>query len=148
MQERWKERKSEGDGLRWQQEEDKGIFLRETCLSSTCCCSDEINRVHENNITLVVISCRKMMQRRKIKQGCRRRCSLTSLSPIPPGLVIFDVGRCSKAISLHSYTATIIQWMDHLIALMFLKCRLKDAKCNINELKYQNCIRETLIWLR
>lgn len=122
------ERKKEEESPRWQQQEEKWIFLRETCLSSTCCCSDEVNRVNKNNITLVVISYRKMMQRWKIKQGCRRLCSLTSLSLIPPGLAIADVGGCSKAISLHSYIATIIHWMDHLIAIMFIECHLKHVK--------------------
>lgn len=74
---------------------------------------------------------------KKIKQGCVQRCTLTSLSPIPRGFVVFDVGGCSKAISSRSYIAAIIDWMEHLIATMFIECHLKDARCKINTLKHQ-----------
>lgn len=53
---------------------------KEIFLSSTCCCSDEINRLNKNNVILVVISYSKCCRDKKIKQGCIQRCTMTSLS--------------------------------------------------------------------
>lgn len=81
-------------------------------------CSDHRNHLIRDNQTPAIQKNHAEMATQARGWGGVIVGFLTSFFWIPQGCVMFDLDGRSKAITLHSYTATITHWLDHLLAII------------------------------